>query len=309
VAQLHPVASHLASGFTIDQFDSVKKAIEAKDTVAPELMKQFEVTNTALRTARSGDPTFFYIAGGAGVLLGLFSFSLPHTPPPMKGKAVSVGSLLGLDAVKLLAKPSFMVFILCSLLLCIPLAAYYAFGGVFVEASGVENFPFKMTFGQMSEIGFMLVMPLFFRRLGVTWMLAIGMLAWVARYGLFAGAWQGAGGGHIISMVLAGIILHGICYDFFFVTGQIYTEQTAPKEIRAQAQGFLVLITQGVGMLIGNQVFGRLVDHYTTVDKITQAKVVDWRTVWMFPAAFAGVILLVFLAAFRDKGKANAEAA
>jgi nucleoside transporter len=258
-----------------------------------------QATEAATEVARNGSPHFFYIAGASGVLLGLFSLALPHTPPPLKGKPVSLGSLLGLDALSLLARPSFAVFILCSLLICIPLAAYYAFAATYVGDAGVTNVPFKMTFGQMSEIGFMLVMPLFFRRLGVKWMLAVGMLAWVVRYALFAAGWQGAGNSHIVGMVLAGVILHGICYDFFFVTGQIYTERAAPKEIRAQAQGFLVLITQGVGMLIGNLTFGRfIVDTHKDA-----AGVVDWRTVWMFPAAFAGGVLLLFLLAFRDKGE------
>ncbi|HEX2838611.1 MAG TPA: nucleoside permease [Phycisphaerales bacterium] len=256
-----------------------------------------QATPAETETARAASPHFFYVAGASGVVLGLFSFFLPNTPAPSKGKPVNIGSMLGLDALQLLRNPSFLVFCICSLLICIPLAAYYSFAGVYAGATGIENVPFKMTFGQMSEIGFMLVMPLFFRRLGVKWMLAVGMLAWVLRYGLFAGAWNSSGTGHVMWMVLGGIILHGICYDFFFVTGQIYTEQTAPKEVRAQAQGFLVLITQGVGMLIGNQVFGRLVDHYTN----QETKATDWRTVWMIPAAFAGLILLVFIASFKNR--------
>jgi nucleoside transporter len=249
-----------------------------------------------LEKARQASPHFFYAAGASGVLLGLFSFVLPHTPAPMKGKPFSFASIAGLDSLKLLKDPSFLVFAVCSLLICIPLAAYYSFAGVYAGATGVENVPFKMTFGQMSEIAFMLVMPMFFARLGVKWMLAVGMLAWVVRYGFFAGAW-GANADMAKWMVLGGIVLHGICYDFFFVTGQIYTEQRAPKEIRAQTQGFLVLITQGIGMLIGNQVFGRLVDHYTNKD----TKVIDWQTVWFIPAAFAGIILVVFVLFFKHK--------
>jgi hypothetical protein len=133
-------------------------------------------------------------------------------------------------------------------------------------------------------------------------MLAVGMLAWVLRYGLFAGAWDGASGQHIMWMILGGIVLHGICYDFFFVTGQIYTEQTAPKQIRAQAQGFLVLVTQGIGMLIGNQVFGRLVTRYTGEDGA-----VDWQTVWAIPAGFALLVLIVFVLLFKNKAAVAAE--
>jgi nucleoside transporter len=253
-------------------------------------------TFATIEKARQGSPLFFYVAGLAGVVLGLFSLMLPHTPPPLKGKPFNAGSALGLDAMKLLANRNFLVFIIASLLVCIPLAAYYSFAGTYAGKVGIpaDDIPFKMTFGQMSEIFFMLVMPLCFARLGVKWMLAVGMLAWVIRYALFGLAWPvPAESATSIYLVLGGIILHGICYDFFFVTGQIYTEQTAPSEIRAQAQGFLVLVTQGIGMLIGNQVFGRLVDHYTT-DGVT-----DWRTVWFLPAAFALGILIMFVLAFR----------
>jgi nucleoside transporter len=263
------------------------------------LIKQMVTDVGAFATiekARQGTPLFFYVAGIAGVVLGLFSLVLPHTPPPLKGKPFNAGSALGLDAMALLKDRNFLVFIVASLLICIPLAAYYSFAGTYAGKVGIpaDDIPFKMTFGQMSEIFFMLVMPLCFARLGVKWMLAVGMLAWVIRYALFGLAWPvGSEAATSIYLVLGGIILHGICYDFFFVTGQIYTEQTAPKEIRAQAQGFLVLVTQGIGMLIGNQLFGRLVDRYT-IDGVT-----DWRTVWFLPAAFALGILIMFVLAFR----------
>ena len=252
----------------------------------------------AAEAARASVPVFFYVAGGSGILLGLFSFVLPHTPAPGKGKPVSVGSIIGLDSLRLLGNRSFAVFILSSMLICIPLAAYYQQAANYAGATGVQNVPVKMTFGQMSEILFMLVMPFFFIRLGVKWMLAVGMLAWVLRYGLFAGAWAGPGGEHVIWMVLGGIVLHGICYDFFFVTGQIYTERVAPPAVRAQAQGFLVLVTQGVGMLIGNQLFGRLVERETV------GGVTDWKTVWMYPAGFALGVLVLFVLLFRGRGGA-----
>lgn len=252
-------------------------------------------TPAATETARAAAPHFFYVAGASGVLLGLYSFFLPHTPAPQKGKPADLGAIFGRDALALLKDGSFAVFAFCSMLICIPLAAYYTFAGTYVGAAGFENVPIKMTFGQMSEIFFMLVMPFFFARLGVKWMLAVGMLAWVVRYALFAGAWRGAGPVEDLKwMVLGGILLHGICYDFFFVTGQIYVEKRAHPDIRGQAQGFLVLITQGIGMLIGNQIIGRLKDHYTVND------VMDWRSFWVFPAAFAGVIFLIFIAAFRN---------
>jgi len=244
--------------------------------------------------ARAASPVFFYVAGASGLTLGAFSFLLPNTPAPMKGKPIDLGAILGRDAIVLLKDRSFAVFAACSLLICIPLAAYYALAGVYVGKVGFDDVPMKMTFGQMSEIFFMVIMPLFFARLGVKWMLAIGMLAWVARYFLFAWAWGPAGAIDDLKwMVLAGILLHGICYDFFFVTGQIYVEKRASPQIRGQAQGFLVLITQGIGMFLGNQLIGRLMDRYT-VDGVT-----DWRSVWIAPALFAGVILVLFVATFK----------
>ena len=201
----------------------------------------------------------FQLAAGAAILMGLYSFTLPHTPPPSAGKQVSAREILGVDALVLLKRPSFAIFMASSFLVCIPLAFYYQMAGKFVDHAGLENPAFKMSFGQMSEIFFMLVMPLFFARLGVKWMLFVGMLAWVVRYSLFA---MGASDG-VAWMVLGGVVLHGICYDFFFVTGQIYTDRVAPPAIRGQAQGMLVLFTLGLGMLIGAQVAGEVEERYT----------------------------------------------
>jgi nucleoside transporter len=196
----------------------------------------------------------FHQAGGVAILLGLYSFTLPHTPPPAKGQKASLRQIFGLDAMVLLKNRSYLTFLLSSFLICIPLAFYYQLAERTVTAAGIENPPFKMTFGQMSEIFFMLVMPWFFARLGVKWMLLAGMAAWVLRYALFAmGAPESVGW-----MVMLGVLLHGICYDFFFVTGQIYTDQTAPPQIRSQAQGLLVLFTLGLGMFIGALVAGRI---------------------------------------------------
>ena len=207
-------------------------------------------------------PNMFYLAGASGVLLGLYSFSLPHTPPPSKGSAFSVRDALGLDALSMLKNRSFAVFVICSFLVCIPLAAYYAFAGTFVGEVGFREIGATMSLGQMSEIFFMIVMPLFFVRLGVKWMLLVGMGAWVLRYVFFAQAADD----QVRWMVLSGIILHGICYDFFFVTGQIYVDKQAHPRIRGSAQGFLVLITQGLGMLIGAKAAGTLVDMYKADD-------------------------------------------
>ncbi len=237
-------------------------------------------------------PLQFMIAGGAGIAMGIYSFVLPHTPAPAAGKSVTLGQVLGLDSLKLFAKPGYLVFVACSLLICIPLAGYYAYARSFVEYAGFTNPTVTMSYGQMSEIVFMLVMPRCFARLGVKWMLAAGMAAWVARYALFAAAAPDK----VAWMVLAGIILHGVCYDFFFVTGSIYVDRIAPKEIRGQAQGFLVLITQGLGLGIGAQFFGKLTAAYTSPDKG-----LDWKMVWVVPCVIALGVLVVFVVGFREK--------
>lgn len=256
------------------------------------------VANIVVSKMLHGDtlPVQFFVAGGAAVLLGVYSFSLPHTPAPSAGQKASVHDILGLDSLALLRRPAFAVFMLSSFLICIPLAFYYSFAPVFVKSVGVADPAFNMSFGQMSEIFFMLVMPFCFRRLGVKWMLLIGMFAWVARYGLFASA---ANNG-LLPLIMIGIVLHGICYDFFFVTGQIYVDQVASVKIRGQAQGFLVLVTQGVGMLIGAQVAGMIVKANTV------GETVQWLNVWLIPCVAAGVIMLVFAALFRSNASHQA---
>lgn len=210
----------------------------------------------------------FYLTAAAGAMLGLLSFALPNTPPTATG-AISIKQIIGWDALVMLTKPNYLVFMVSSMLICIPLAFYYQITSRIVEMSGLPIGQ-TMSYGQMSEIFFMLVMPLFFARLGVKWMLAVGMLAWVTRYALFA---LGAPD-EVRWMIIGGIVLHGICYDFFFVTGQIYTDQAAPKEIRAQAQGMLVLFTLGLGMFIGAQVAGKIEAMHTTDASKAQAAIV-----------------------------------
>lgn len=244
----------------------------------------------------------FYVAGAASILLGLFCFVLPHTPPPAAGQRTTVSEIMGIFSLSLMRQQSFAIFMVSSFLICIPLAAYYSYAPVFARAAGFADPAFNMSFGQMSEIFFMLVMPLCFARLGVKWMLAVGMLAWVARYGLF---WAAAPTGNL-ALVMGGILLHGICYDFFFVTGQIYVDKKAPPAIRAQAQGFLVLVTQGVGMLIGAQVVGAVVAANTT--GTGDNAVVDWQAVWLPACIAAAVVLAAFLALFRDDGAREAAA-
>ena len=189
----------------------------------------------------------FYLSGISSVLLGIFSFFLPHTPAPAKGKPINVRDLLMLDAFGLLKRPAFAVFMICSMLICIPLAYYYGTMSNYLGNTGFLQPASTMAIGQMSEIFFMLLIPFFFRKLGVKWMILIGMLAWVLRYVLFAlGAPE-----QVQWMIFLGVALHGICYDFFFVTGFMYTDKVAPDTIRSQAQSMLVFFTQGLGMYIG----------------------------------------------------------
>lgn len=237
-------------------------------------------------------PVMFLVAGYASAAMAVLSWILPSTPPPAAGKRTSLVETLGLGALPLLKDRSFLVFLLCSFLICIPLAGYYSYGSQFAMTTWKEA-GFYMTFGQWAEVLFMLVMPLCFAKLGVKWMLAVGMLAWVVRYGLFSTA--AASTPPVEWMVLGGILLHGICYDFFFVTGQIYVDRRARSEIRGQAQSFLVLVTQGLGMLIGAQVMTKVVTE-RTVDKV-----VDWQAAWLLPCLFALVILVVFVLLFRGR--------
>jgi len=240
------------------------------------------------------------IAAAASILLGIYSFFLPDTPPKSLGHKVKVGDILGLDALKLMKDRSFAIFVLGSLLICIPLAFYYNFTNLFLNEKGMANPASTMTIGQMSEVVFMLVMPLFFVRLGVKKMLLFGMAAWAGRYLLFAY-------GNIDSLIFmyyAGIALHGICYDFFFVTGQIYVDNTAPKAIQASAQGFIALITYGVGMVIGSRISGVIVEKYQMMEG---SSIIghNWQTIWLIPAAMAFVVIVLFAIFFKDKAKAQ----
>ena len=229
------------------------------------------------------------LAAGASLLLGGFCLALPHTPPQASRRA-TLGGVLGLDALKMLRDRSFAVFVLGSFLICIPLQFYYAFANLFLNEIGVVNAAGKMTLGQMSEIGFMLVMPWFFARLGVKWMLLVGMAAWAVRYLFFAYGDTGS----LVWMLYAGILLHGICYDFFFVTGQIYVDARAPSDLRSAAQGLIAFVTLGVGMFIGSWASGRVVDAYAAAGGH------DWTPIWVIPAAGAFLVLLLFAALFRD---------
>ena len=241
----------------------------------------------------------FTAAAVSSIALGVFCFTLPHTPPSKLGHAVTARDILGLDALALMKDRSFTIFVLGSFLICIPLQFYYAFTNAFMSELNVANATFKMSFGQMSEIGFMLVMPLFFVRLGVKKMLLVGMAAWTVRYVLFAYGDNAA----MVWMLYAGILLHGICYDFFFVTGQIYVDREAPGHLRGAAQGFIAFVTLGVGMFIGSWLSGKVVDMYRVEGAIPH----DWKSIWLFPAIFAAAVLVLFALFFQDRKRpANA---
>lgn len=229
------------------------------------------------------------LAAACSALLGLYCFTLPNTPPAGKGKRVTAADVLGFDALALLRDRSFAAFAACSLLISIPLAFYYGFTNLFLNELGMAGAAGKMSMGQMSEVVFMVAMPFFFRRLGVKWMLLVGMLAWVVRYGFFA-----YGTMDLVGLLYLGILLHGVCYDFFFVTGQIYVNRKAGVAIRASAQGFIALVTYGVGMAIGSYIAGNVVEWY----EIDGGH--DWQAIWLIPCVFAGVVAVIFGLVFRD---------
>ena len=232
----------------------------------------------------------FMIGAGVSIFLGLYSFFLPHTPPKLKGKKVTTAEVLGLKALALMRDKSFATFIICSFLLCIPLSFYFQSANGFLKEMGVANSEGVLTLGQFSEIFFLLLVPWFFRKLGIKKMLLIGMAFWSVRYVLFA---QASPEAHIL--LYLGVLFHGICYDFFFVTGQLYVDKVAPDDVRSSAQGFIAFVTLGAGMFAGG-----ILNGWWNSQQM-RGVTLNWENVWHFPAVLAAVVLVIFLVTFQHK--------
>jgi len=244
------------------------------------------------------------IAAVASILFGVYSLTLPHTPPLRTGHGFKLSSIFPPDVFGLFKGRNFAVFAVASFLICIPLQFYYSFTNLFLNEIGVKYVAGKMSMGQMSEVLFMLALPFFFKRLGLKRTLMLGMFAWVARFLMF-----GYGNaGSLAWMLYIGIILHGICYDFFFVMGQVYVDQKAPSALRSAAQGLMTFLTYGIGMFVGSLICGRIVDMYKTVGPDGSAGH-DWRSIWMAPAAAAAVVLVFFALGFKREAEPQANVA
>ncbi|WP_433969659.1 MFS transporter [Tunturiibacter gelidiferens] len=244
------------------------------------------------------------LAAALSILMALYCLTLPDTPPLAREGRFSLSSIFPREAIALLRERSMAVFAIASFLICIPLQFYYAFTNLFLNESGVHNAAGKMTGGQMSELFCMLLIPWFFRRLGVKYMLVAGMSAWVLRYLLFAFG----NADSKVWMFWLGILLHGICYDFFFVTGQIYIDRKASAALRAAAQGLITFITYGAGMFVGSWLSGAIVERYTTTSA-TGATVHSWPSIWIVAASASAAVLVLFLVTFTDKENAPVTAA
>lgn len=234
----------------------------------------------------------FVMAAIGSALLGVYAFTLPHTPPEQADGPPTVRDILGLDALALLKSRSYLVFFIASILICIPLAFYYNFTNLYLNEIGVPGAAAVQSLGQVSEVLFLLIMPLMLKKVGIKRTLLIGMLAWAARYALFAFGDAGS----LIWLVILGLLLHGVCYDFFFVAGQIYTDRFAPKKVRSAAQGLISLATYGVGLLIGSLISGPIVDAFLAADGTH-----DWLAIWLIPAALAVLVTIFFASLFRER--------
>ena len=243
-----------------------------------------------------------HIAGAVGMMMGIYSFTLPNVPPPAAGKKASFRNIIGLDALAQLRSKPFVVFILSLLLISIPLATYYAYVPVFLRDANIQNPAFKMTFGQMSEVLFLLLMPWFLVRWGIKRIMIVGMSAWALRYGLFALGAPDA----LTGAIITGILLHGICYDFVYIAGQIYIDKKAQPAIRAQAQGLFVLVTYGVGQGLGTLVAGWI---FNSIMVEGTQSLQQWQTFWIIPLIFAAIVTLLFALGSREELPVKQESA
>ncbi len=242
-----------------------------------------------------------YVSGVGGILMGLYSFTLPHVPPPGTGKGISIRDILGLDALRQLSSRPFIIFIIGLLLISIPFAIYFPYVPIFLSASHIQDPAYIMTFGQWSEIIFLALMPLLFRWMGIKWVMITGLLAWSLRYALFSFGATDA----ITGMLIAGILLHGACYDFVYVASQVYIDQKATAAIRAQAQGFFVLVSYGVGQGLGTLTTGWL---YNTIVTSGGSDLTQWKVFWSVPLIFSVVVTLLFAFGFSENSKKSSPA-
>lgn len=247
----------------------------------------------------------FYLAGAVSIVLGFFSLFLPHTPPKKTGKDVRLGEILGLDALALLKKPSFAIFIACMFLICIPLYFYFVNMNMYVTELGWTYSAAKMSLAQVSDIGFLILLPLMLRSLGYKKTIFIGILAWVVRYFLLAGSVNQTTTGP--AMIFAAILLHGVCYDFLFIAGQLYVDDEANERMRGAAQGFIAFILWGVGNFVGSTLAGKSQALHTLAQP-RGAIAHDWQGIWIYPAWGAAAVLMVFLVFFRDPARKLAPA-
>jgi nucleoside transporter len=246
--------------------------------------------------------TMFLLAAGASVAMGFYSLTLPHTPPAGAGEPVTVRGLLGLDALVMLKRRTYLVFIIAMVLGCIPLTFYFSFTNAYLNEVGVWNAAGKMTLGQVSEILAMLLMPLVFRKLSVRTIIMLGLLSWSLRYGLLAYGNAGPG----MWMFYLAILLHGVCFDFFFMTGQLYADQEAPANLRVTAQGFLTFVTYGVGVFIGSLLSGAALEWLTTT--VNGKQVHQWTNFWLSSAVGSAVILLMVGLFFKSRTRIQPKA-
>ncbi|MCX6837295.1 MAG: MFS transporter, partial [Verrucomicrobia bacterium] len=233
----------------------------------------------------------FRLASGAALLMGLYSFTLPHTPPKGAGTPASLGTLLGFDALKLMRDRSFATFMVCSFLICVPLSFYFSWMNVFMNEMNIPNAAAKMTLGQVSDVVFLLLLPALLLRIGAKGILLLGIGAWAVRFGLFALFHQSSSA---LWMLFTGILLHGMCYDFIFVMGRMYVDKRAGEDIRGAAQGLHAIVTLGAGMFVGSWLSGIVAQHYT------QGSTHDWQAIWLIPAAMAAVLVVVFALFFKE---------